>query len=89
MDLLPNRIPNSSLKIISTEKLEDVKSLAPATFIGTHSGVFHCDEVLACSLLKYTANFSNATIVRSRNDDIHAIMDILIDVGSVFDPSKN
>lgn len=56
--------------------------------IGTHSGVFHCDEVLACSMLKYSNDFSDALIVRSRNDDIHKKVDILVDVGSVFAPDN-
>ncbi|GBN97749.1 hypothetical protein AVEN_75441-1, partial [Araneus ventricosus] len=32
--------------------------------IGTHNGTFHCDEVLACSMLKYAKpEYSNAEIV--------------------------
>lgn len=32
--------------------------------IGTHSGVFHCDEVLACFMLKTLPEYKEATIVR-------------------------
>lgn len=36
--------------------------------IGTHSGHFHLDEVLACALLtKYTKAYKNAEITRSRD----------------------
>jgi len=32
--------------------------------IGTHSGVFHCDEVVACNLLKRLPEYRDAEIVR-------------------------
>lgn len=32
--------------------------------IGTHSGLFHCDEVLACYMLKTLPEYKNAAIVR-------------------------
>ena len=32
--------------------------------IGTHNGSFHCDEVLACSLLKILPRYQNAEIIR-------------------------
>lgn len=32
--------------------------------IGTHNGTFHCDEVLACVLLKLLPRYKNATVVR-------------------------
>lgn len=56
--------------------------------IATHSGVFHCDEVVATTLLLYTKEFENSLIVRTRNDDIMNACDIVCDVGSIFDPAK-
>lgn len=32
--------------------------------IGTHSGVFHCDEVVACNLLKRLPEYRDAEIIR-------------------------
>ena len=32
--------------------------------IGTHNGSFHCDEVLACFLLKQLDQYKDAEIVR-------------------------
>ena len=32
--------------------------------IGTHDGKFHCDEVLACSMLKLLPEYKDAEIVR-------------------------
>lgn len=36
--------------------------------IGTHDGRFHCDEVLACTMLRnYTEKFKGATVIRTRD----------------------
>lgn len=32
--------------------------------IGTHNGKFHCDEVLACFMLKQLPEFKNHAILR-------------------------
>lgn len=56
--------------------------------IGTHDGVFHCDEVLACYMLKTLPEYADAEIVRSRNPEILATCDIVVDVGSEFIPDK-
>lgn len=32
--------------------------------IGTHSGTFHCDEALACYMLKRLPEYEDAEIVR-------------------------
>ncbi|XP_037821385.1 MYG1 protein isoform X2 [Lucilia sericata] len=61
---------------------------APLT-IGTHSGTFHCDEVLACFMLKQLPEYENAKILRSRNDaELHEHCDIIVDVGGEFDHEK-
>jgi len=57
--------------------------------IGTHDGAFHCDEVLACSLLKMLPLYQNAEIVRSRNQGKLSECDIVVDVGGVYDASKH
>jgi len=56
--------------------------------IGTHSGTFHCDEVLASFLLKQLEQYRNAEIVRTRDPAILDTCDIVIDVGGVFDLEK-
>lgn len=38
--------------------------------IGTHSGVFHCDEALACYMLKLLPEFEDAEIVRTRDQKV-------------------
>ena len=91
MESLSTHQSNATASVISTEDFESVnfeELQKNGTVIGTHSGVFHCDEVLACCLLKYT-KFANSTIVRSRNSEIHDKVDILVDVGGTFDEGKN
>ena len=51
---IKNYIQNQELR--STTKL-----------IGTHSDCFHCDEVLATSLLLRTKEFQKSVIVRTRD----------------------
>lgn len=43
--------------------------------IGTHNGVFHCDEALACFMLKQLPDYHDADIVRSRDSDVSFCMD--------------
>ena len=57
--------------------------------IGTHSGSFHCDEVMACFLLHNTSEFSNSPITRTRDKSVLSTLDIIVDVGDEFDPSRN
>lgn len=57
--------------------------------IGTHNGCFHCDEALACFLLKLLPRYKDAVIVRSRDMDILNTCDIVVDVGQEYDPSKH
>lgn len=38
--------------------------------IGTHNGVFHCDEALACYLLKQLPEYKEAEIIRTRDVDV-------------------
>ncbi|KAL6257501.1 hypothetical protein P5V15_011071 [Pogonomyrmex californicus] len=57
--------------------------------IGTHDGPFHCDEVLACALLKLLPEYKNASIIRSRNQNILNTCDIVVDVGGEYDPSRH
>lgn len=56
--------------------------------IGTHSETFHCDEVMATSMLLRTKEFKNSIIVRTRDQAILDELDIQCDVGGEFDPAK-
>ncbi|CAL0327503.1 unnamed protein product [Lupinus luteus] len=56
--------------------------------VGTHSGTFHCDEALACFLLRFSNHFSNANIIRTRDPKVLESMDAVVDVGGVYDPLR-
>ncbi|KAI5616267.1 UPF0160 protein MYG1, mitochondrial, partial [Silurus asotus] len=53
--------------------------------IGTHDGTFHCDEVLACYLLRQLPDYKDAEIIRTRDPVELAKCDIVVDVGGVYD----
>ncbi|RZC33531.1 UPF0160 protein [Asbolus verrucosus] len=57
--------------------------------IGTHSGVFHCDEALACYMLKQLPEYRDAEIVRTRDRAILDTCDVVVDVGDVYNPKTN
>lgn len=53
--------------------------------IGTHSGAFHCDEALACFMLRLHPQFRDFEIVRTRDPKVLASLPIVVDVGGVYD----
>ncbi|XP_058182309.1 uncharacterized protein LOC131300464 isoform X3 [Rhododendron vialii] len=57
--------------------------------VGTHNGSFHCDEALACFLIRLTNKFSAARIVRSRDPQVLDTLDAVLDVGGVYDPIRD
>ncbi|MGH0180566.1 UNVERIFIED_CONTAM: hypothetical protein FKN15_004571 [Acipenser sinensis] len=57
--------------------------------IGTHNGTFHCDEVLACFLLKQLPEYKDAEIVRTRDPALLSECDVVVDVGGEFDPKRH
>ena len=61
------------------------KKMSIRKVIGTHDGKFHCDEVLACAMLKLLPQYSDAVVKRTRNSAILDTCDIVVDVGGVFD----
>ncbi|XP_042417173.1 MYG1 protein C694.04c-like [Zingiber officinale] len=57
--------------------------------VGTHNGCFHCDEALACFMIRLTAKFSGAEIVRTRDIQLLDTLDAVLDVGGEYDPSRD
>ncbi|XP_058414111.1 MYG1 exonuclease isoform X2 [Diceros bicornis minor] len=57
--------------------------------IGTHNGTFHCDEALACALLRLLPEYQDAEIVRTRDPEKLASCDIVVDVGGEYDPQRH
>ncbi|CAI8022415.1 MYG1 exonuclease, partial [Geodia barretti] len=70
-------------------QMSTIKKHCAEKTIGTHDGTFHCDEVLACYMLKKLPEFSDARIVRTRNESILETCDVVVDVGGVYDSSKH
>lgn len=57
-------------------------------YIGTHNGVFHCDDVTACMMLRNHPKFAKHQVIRTRDPDLLAGADIVVDVGGEFDANK-
>lgn len=55
--------------------------------IGSHSGSFHADDALGVAMLK--ALHPGAEVVRSRDPEVWATCDALVDVGGEYDISRN
>lgn len=66
-----------------------VRRFCQGTVVATHNGVFHCDEVMACSLLtRHVSKFRGAKIIRSRDPGVIERADVVVDVGGTFDYTK-
>ncbi|KAL0331694.1 UNVERIFIED_CONTAM: hypothetical protein Sangu_1714900 [Sesamum angustifolium] len=64
-------------------------STAAVKRVGTHNGSFHCDEALGCFMIRLTKRFFDAHIVRSRDPKVLETLDAVLDVGGVYDPTKD
>ncbi|CAI8598558.1 unnamed protein product [Vicia faba] len=64
-------------------------STSSAKRVGTHSGTFHCDEALACFMLRLSKPFSGADIVRTRDPKLLESLDAVVDVGGAYDPIRH
>eukprot|EP00614_Pseudopedinella_elastica_P001626 CAMPEP_0172593114 /NCGR_PEP_ID=MMETSP1068-20121228/12297_1 /TAXON_ID=35684 /ORGANISM="Pseudopedinella elastica, Strain CCMP716" /LENGTH=376 /DNA_ID=CAMNT_0013390501 /DNA_START=9 /DNA_END=1139 /DNA_ORIENTATION=+ len=65
-----------------------VEEAGQAKKIGTHDGKFHCDEALACAMLKFLPEWKDAVIVRTRDAVALEACDIVVDVGGTYDGAK-
>lgn len=85
-------ILNKYRDLLTTEDIEDFKKFKQfhdqKKIIGTHSGKFHSDEVLSTFMLKYYPDTIQSAVVRTRNDEILKLCDVVVDVGSIIDPKK-
>lgn len=60
-------------------------SAATAPLIAAHDGAFHCDEVLACGMLRVLPQFRNSPIIRTRDARVLEQCQVVVDVGAVHD----
>jgi len=72
----------------STTILPEPKRQKMDKIIGTHNGTFHCDEALAVFLLRQTVTYRDGALKRSRDPAVLETCDIVVDVGAVYDESK-
>lgn len=63
----------------------DPSAPASAGTIGTHSGTFQADEALGVWMLRQTEAYRHANVVRSRDPATLGPLEIVIDVGGVYD----
>ena len=93
MQKMKNILKNSNINVISTESLEvfekNKANFPGMRIVGTHSGCFHADEVLAVVMIKYIPEFENMWVIRSRSKDIHPLTEILVDVGGLYEVENN
>lgn len=68
-------------------KLSDDNEETPPSelVIGTHSGTFQADEALGVWMLRQLPEYHESRVVRSRDSEVHKDLDIVIDVGGVYD----
>ncbi|XP_070263838.1 MYG1 exonuclease isoform X4 [Myotis yumanensis] len=77
-----------SLESVQPSKRPRRSLMAPPR-IGTHNGTFHCDEALACALLRLLPEYQDAEIVRTRDPEKLASCDVVVDVGGEYDPQRH
>jgi uncharacterized UPF0160 family protein len=58
----------------------------PLLKVATHSGTFHADDVFAYTILK-TATVGHLELTRTRDGEMLAAIDVVFDVGGIFDPA--
>ncbi|KAK1258382.1 hypothetical protein QJS04_geneDACA007008 [Acorus gramineus] len=73
----------------SPSRVSPLSTQAPTRRVGTHNGSFHCDEALGCFMIRLTDKFSGAEIVRNRDPQVLDTLDAVLDVGGVYDPSRD
>jgi uncharacterized UPF0160 family protein len=57
--------------------------------IATHSGRFHADDVFAIALLRMVPEWKSAKLIRTRDEEIIKKADLVVDVGTIYDPAQN
>lgn len=76
------------LSVSATVATPSDDAAASVKSVATHDGKFHCDEALACGLLRHTKDFKGCAVVRTRKPEIIAQCNGVVDVGGVYEPEK-
>ena len=69
-----------NIKILSS-LINEADNRNDVLTIGTHNGIFHSDEVLACSILCLINTSTSIQILRTRDCDMLKCCDICVDIG--------
>lgn len=80
--LTPSNMSSSNSNPFKRVKLDNKVS---NKVIGTHSGTFQADEALGVWMLRQLPDYRNSKVVRSRDQKVLDKLDIVIDVGGVYD----
>jgi len=79
---------------MTSNTLSTIKPVPQATagvesgkVVATHGGPFHADDVFAVALLR-VVHGRNFALVRTRDAEILATADVVVDVGGEYDPTK-
>jgi uncharacterized UPF0160 family protein len=86
LPLAPHVRPATCLSALRCAPRRHAVMSAVSKKIATHNGTFHCDEVLAVHMLRRTASYRDAPVVRSRDEAVLATADVVVDVGGVYSP---
>ncbi|XP_069509426.1 MYG1 exonuclease isoform X2 [Ambystoma mexicanum] len=80
--------PKSRMTTEPKRRRQEENAVMPVR-IGTHNGSFHCDEALACYLLRRLPQYQDAEIIRTRDPKLLSTCDVVVDVGGVYDPETH
>jgi len=78
-----------AIVVSNFEELAQIAEAKDQLVIGTHDGTFHCDEVLACSMLKMLPAYEKAVIMRTRDEAALSKCKMVVDVGAKYEPEKH
>jgi uncharacterized UPF0160 family protein len=76
------------LQMFKRARLDEEMARVSDKVIGTHSGTFQADEAMGCWMLRQLPLYRNAKVVRSRDSTVLDPLDIVIDVGGIYDHAK-
>mmetsp|Transcript_24710 Transcript_24710/g.69369 ORF Transcript_24710/g.69369 Transcript_24710/m.69369 type:complete len:382 (+) Transcript_24710:59-1204(+) len=77
-----------SVTTMSAFKRVKLETPTSTKVIGTHSGTFQADEAMGVWMLRQLPEYRNSKCIRTRDPKIYDELDIVIDVGGVYDHSK-
>lgn len=74
--------------VFKRAKLDESSAPASTKAIGTHSGTFQADEAMGCWMLRQLPEYRRSKIVRSRDPEALEGLDLVLDVGGVYDHAR-